>query len=58
MITPEFFEKREKKLDEYRAKGYLPLDEIMQQNNINAQQLIDVSLLQILVPTLCAMAFI
>lgn len=46
MIRREFFAERENKLDEYRAKGYLPLDEVMRQNNISVQQLIDAGLLQ------------
>ncbi|VAW51812.1 hypothetical protein MNBD_GAMMA06-2129 [hydrothermal vent metagenome] len=46
MIRREFFEERENKMDEYREKRYLPLDEAFQQSNISAQQLLDAGLLQ------------
>jgi len=46
VIRHEFFEKRESKVDEYRAKGYVPLDEVLQKNNISVQQLLDAGLLQ------------
>ena len=44
MMTKEFFEQRQQKLDHYRAKGYQLLEEILQKNNISVQQLIDVEI--------------
>lgn len=46
MITSGFFEKREKKLDEYRANGYLELEDVLQQTGINIEQLIKAGLLK------------
>jgi len=46
VIAEEFFEKREKKLDEYRAKGYLELEDVLQQTGISIELLIKAGLLK------------
>jgi len=46
MLTPEFFEQQKNAIDEYRAKGYLPLDEVLEELGTTIEQLIKLDLLQ------------